>query len=273
VDRIAEALRKLERVEDFLWPGSGEDWSATIPLALEDPDAYESLEAFRLLIRRWQQAALLPVDQIALTLSQELLTDPTELAIAHKLAVLLRQASKSHPSWRLPELTEELAVIARNERRFLGFSDDDTGFDPERYRGKVVVATLHKAKGLEWDRIYLMSTNNYDYPSAQEYDTYISERWYLRDGLNLEAETLAQLRAALSSGEYDWYQEGAATQQARLDYVRERLRLLYVGITRAKRELVVTWNSGRSKVEATPARALLELQEFWQNYLRERGIE
>jgi DNA helicase-2/ATP-dependent DNA helicase PcrA len=33
--------------------------------------------------------------------------------------------------------------------------------------------------------------------------------------------------------------------QARTDYVRERLRLLYVGITRAKRDLILTWNSGR----------------------------
>ena len=38
--------------------------------------------------------------------------------------------------------------------------------------------------------------------------------------------------------------EGAATNQARLDYAAERLRLLYVGITRAKRDLIVTWNTG-----------------------------
>ena len=43
-------------------------------------------------------------------------------------------------------------MIAKNERRFLGFSDDDLGFDPEQYKGKVVVSTMHKAKGLEWDQ-------------------------------------------------------------------------------------------------------------------------
>ncbi len=63
--------------------------------------------------------------------------------------------------------------------------------------------------------------------------------------LNLEAEALAQLRAATSNSEYDYYEEGSATRRVRLDYVRERLRLLYVGITRARKELVVTWNSGR----------------------------
>ena len=33
--------------------------------------------------------------------------------------------------------------------------------------------------------------------------------------------------------------------QARYDYAAERLRLLYVGMTRARRSLVVTWNMGR----------------------------
>ncbi|HEY2982231.1 MAG TPA: 3'-5' exonuclease, partial [Anaerolineales bacterium] len=46
--------------------------------------------------------------------------------------------------------------------------------------------------------------------------------------------------------------EGAATAEARLNYVRERLRLFYVGITRAKRDLIVTWNTGRQG-DATPS--------------------
>ena len=110
---------------------------------------------------------MLPVDQIILTLAQDIFTDPAELAIAHKLAVLLRQAQNSHQDWRLPELAGELAVIARNERRFLGFSADDTGFNPESHKGEVVISTVHKAKGLEWDRVYLMSVNNYNFPSGQ----------------------------------------------------------------------------------------------------------
>jgi DNA helicase-2/ATP-dependent DNA helicase PcrA len=34
----------------------------------------------------------------------------------------------------------------------------------------------------------------------------------------------------------------AATMRSRLDHVKERLRLLYVGITRATRDLIATWN-------------------------------
>jgi len=52
---------------------------------------------------------------------------------------------------------------------------------------------MHKAKGLEWDRVYLMSVNNYDFPSNMPNDRFISERWFVRSGLNLETEALAQL--------------------------------------------------------------------------------
>jgi DNA helicase-2/ATP-dependent DNA helicase PcrA len=150
--------------------------------------------------------------------------------------------------------------VARNQRRFVGLSGDDTGFDPEQYRGKVVVATVHKAKGLEWDRVYLMSVNNYNYPSGLAHDSYFAEKWFVRDQLNLEAEALAQLETAISGADYE---EGQATRKARLEYAAERLRLLYVGITRAKRELVVTWNTGR-RGDSQPAAPLVALQTYWE---------
>jgi DNA helicase-2/ATP-dependent DNA helicase PcrA len=108
-----------------------------------------------------------------------------------------------------------------------------------------------------------MSVNNYDFPSGMPNDRYISQKWFVRDGLDLQAEALGQLAALMSGSEYAWYDEGQASLQARLDYVRERLRLLYVGITRARKELIITWNTGRQG-DATPAVALSELIGWWE---------
>ncbi len=265
--RIPEILRKCGRVESFLAPSPGMDWleSISTQLAEEQPGIVPELEAFRQVARRWLEAVTLPIDQLVLTLGADVFSDPADLALAHKLALVLRQVADDHSEWRLPELAGELTSIAKNERRFIGFSSDDSGFDPERHKGKVVVTTMHKAKGLEWDRVYLVSVNNYDFPSGLPSDRYISEKWFLRDGLNLEAEALAQLKAVLSSGEYDWYTEGEATRAARDDYNRERLRLLFVGITRAKKDLIVTWNTGRQG-DATPALGFVELQGWMEGY-------
>ncbi|MDP3183826.1 MAG: ATP-dependent helicase, partial [Anaerolineales bacterium] len=266
-ERAAGLLRKIGRVEDYVSPAltaltpsplsqkrerganargeiNASDWLATLGES-EAEHVIQELKDFRVYVQRWLNAVTLPIDQLTLTLAQDVFSEASDLALAHKLALVLKQAANDHADWRLPELSSELAVIAKSERRFIGFSSDDSGFDPERHRGKVVVTTMHKAKGLEWDRVYLMSVNNYDFPSLQPYDRYISEKRFVRGGLNLEAEALAQLSALESNSEYEWYEEGAATLQSRADYTRERLRLFYVGITRAKRELVLTWNSGR----------------------------
>ncbi|MBK9927836.1 MAG: ATP-dependent helicase [Anaerolineales bacterium] len=255
-------LRKIVDVENFIAPQNANDWLAGIGES-EAAQVIQELSAFRVNVQRWLNAVTLPIDQLVLTLAQDVFSEASDLALAHKLALVLRQVADDHADWRLPELTSELAVIAKNERRFIGFSSDDSGFDPERHRGRVVVTTMHKAKGLEWDRVYLMSVNNYDFPSNMPNDRFISERWFVRSGLNLEAEALAQLTALESSSEYDWYEEGTATLRSRLDYVKERLRLFYVGITRAKRDLIVTWNSGRQG-DATPSLPLSELMGWWE---------
>ncbi len=263
IEQIPALLRKIVDVENFIAPQNANDWLATIG-ASEAEQVIEELSAFRVNVQRWLNAVTLPIDQLVLTLAQDVFSEASDLALAHKLALVLRGAADDHADWRLPELTSELAVIAKNERRFIGFSSDDSGFDPERHRGRVVVTTMHKAKGLEWDRVYLMSVNNYDFPSNMPNDRFISEKWFVRSGLDLAAESLAQLTALESTSEYDWYEEGAATMRSRLDYVKERLRLLYVGITRAKRDLIVTWNSGRQG-DATPSLAMSELMGWWES--------
>jgi len=270
VKALSDRLRQARDVERFLWPGIEDDpldGLSVRPRAeageVEALSDLASLAEFRETMRRWQAASVLPVDQLILTLGQDLFDKPADLALTHKLAIILRAAADAHPDWRLPELTEELASVARNQRRFIGLSDEDAGFDPEQHRGQVVVATMHKAKGLEWDRVYLMAVNNYNFPSAQSHDTYIAERWFVRDRLNLEMETVAQLKSLLTDDVLP-YAEGEATRQARLAYVAERLRLLYVGITRAKQELIITWNSGRPQTPQQPAVPFIALKTYWE---------
>lgn len=262
MEQIPALLRRMANVENFIAPQNANDWLSTLSES-EPVQVIEELTQFRVNVQRWLNAVSLPIDQLVLTLAQDVFSNVSDLALANKLALVLRAAADDHADWRLPELTAELAVIAKNERRFIGFSDDDSGFDPEKHRGRVVVTTMHKAKGMEWDRVYMMSVNNYDFPSNMPNDRFISEKWFVRGGLDLAAESLAQLTALESTSEYDGYEEGAATMRSRLDYVKERLRLLYVGITRAKRDLIVTWNTGRQG-DATPSLAMSELMGWWE---------
>ncbi len=259
-DKVAALLGRLRTPESFLAPLT-EDWLEQHELS---PAAQEHLTAFREVARRWLEAAALPIDQLLLTAAQDIFRDAADLALVHKVALTLRGYADLHPDFRFSDFRAELEQIARSRRTLVGFGEDDLGFDPDRHPGEVVVATIHKAKGLEWDRVYLLSVNSYNYPSALEADgdSFVAERWFVRDGLNLQAEVLAQLEALPQQADEPFlYVEGEATRQARLDYAAERLRLLYVGITRARRELIITWNSGR-KGASRPARGLEALIRY-----------
>ncbi|MFN7034838.1 MAG: ATP-dependent helicase [Bellilinea sp.] len=273
VQQAAHLLLTNTQPENYLYPRLENNWLEELRRRNDLlPQTIQILEDFGLLIRRWQQAILLPIDQLILTIAQDLFHEPTQLALSHSLALLLGRTAQRHPEWQLPQLTEELGMIARNERRILGFSDEEPGFDPDEHPGKVVVSTIHKAKGLEWDRVYLMSVNNYDFPSAQGFDRYYSEKYFVRNQLNLEAEALSRLKALANQELTSLYlEEGIATQQARLEYCAERLRLLYVGITRARRSLIMTWNTGKDTQgsENSPALPFVHLQKFWEEYRRE----
>ena len=259
---IAGMIRSVDHIEDFLWPTTSGDWLEDLDIKGQDIEIIEELTTFREVVRRWQNTVFLPIDQLILSVSQDLFLDPAELALAHKLSTLLRQFSDAHPDWRLPEFTAELTNIAKNQRKYLGFSQEDEAFDPDLYPGRVVVATMHKAKGLEWDCVFLTSVNNYNFPSGEDFDQFQSEKWFIKDHLNMEAEIISQLKTLMEGNPFDWYQPGQASLEARNEFVRERLRLLFVGITRARKWLTITWNSGRTSNRNFPARALIELINY-----------
>ena len=266
-DQLSRLLRGCRQTEQYLYPRPDGDWLAEIQL---DEELRSFLIRFREAVRQWLAATTLPIDQLILTLAQDLFSEPADLALAHKLALVLRAHAIQHPDRRLPELVEELALIARNERRFLGFDAADSGYIPKK--GTITVSTMHKAKGLEWDRVYLVGVNNYNFPSAEPHDYFRGESWFIRDRLNLEAEAIAQLEA-LHREETSAYVMDEATEMARVDYAAERLRLLYVGITRAKKELIVTWNSGRATFERkTAAAPFIALHAHWEARRQDAGM-
>ena len=270
-EEIARLIRTCNYLEEFLFPVPDHDWIQYLLQQEKQPEIeiINILFEFRTQLSRWLKAADLPIHQIIITISQEIFEKPADLALAHKLALILEQYAKNHPDWLLPQFAEELSLIAENRRKLQGFSDEESGFNPEMHKGKVVVTTYHKAKGLEWDRVYLMSVNDYDFPSASMGDHFISEKHIYKDEINLEAEINQKLKALAESNLENLYLEyGLATEQARLEYAAERIRLFFVGITRAKKELIITWNTGdthhKNKKNANPSLPFLALSAFWE---------
>ncbi len=263
VQTLGRALGQLRQPEQFLFPAAGNDWLGKISW-IDDYHGFRTVvEAFRTELRRWSEASELPVDELVLTLGQDLFVEQAELALAHGVAVHLARLVRDRPDLRLHEIWQTLSEIGQNSRRFLNFVEGAYGFVPPP--GEVTIATMHAAKGLEWDRVYLTSLSEYDFPGGGDDDNYRDERWYVRDSLNLTAEALAQTEQ-LHMGTLDEFPDGQATRAARREVAAERLRLLYVGITRARQELILTYNTGRHHERRAnrPALAFTALEKIWR---------
>ncbi len=258
----AKLINSFEQVEGFLWPeladlATGEQHAERFgELEANDAELASDLLDFAEHVRRWMHALVLPVDQLVLLINQDLFTDPADLALGYKFAGLLRRTAGQYPDFRLPQFAAELDRLRTGERRMFGMESADAGYQPTA--GRVTVATMHQAKGLEWDRVYVTGLSNYSIPSLEEDDMYLDEKPLFRGKLNLKAEALAQLEAALR---IRGYEPGAATLAMREAFAEERLRLLYVALTRARRDLLLLWNMGRygRNRASTPLNALYAL--------------
>ncbi len=262
-DPLLDILKSNAQPEELFWPESELAWQDAYTDGSLDGEHLDRLQAFRDCMQRWQMASRLPADQLLLTVAADLFHDPDELAVAQRFSTFLRQLRRNNPALTLEDAAIELSSVADNNRRILGASYRDQAFDPDEHPGEVVVATIHKAKGLEWDRVYLLSANDYNFPSTTGGETFIAEKWYLREPRNYMAEALAQFDLLMQGDLSTHYQEGVASASSRTEYAAERLRLLYVALTRARRDLIVTWNTGRKgdSLEALAVRALRSVIE------------
>jgi len=253
--RIKTLLRsaKPERLL-FRSPAGEPALPEAVQLTLTEGEASE-IDRLAALAAKWVRASLLPADQLVLTVAHDVLKRDSDLAIAHSLAVSLRRYASVNPQAQLVDLADQLADIAENRQKYLSNALIEAGFEPAP--GVITVTTMHKAKGLEWDRVYLTGVDETEFPHDAA-GSFRGEQWYL-EGRDPATEARMQL-AALAGGETPLPGEDELVRRARLEYIAERLRLLYVGITRAKRDLIISYSKerrGRANELALAVRTLL----------------
>ena len=200
----------------------------------------QELEEIGARASKWLRASILPIDQLVLTVAQDVLTRENDLAIAHSLVLSLRRLGAVNPQLQLADMARELEEIAANRQKYMSNALIESGFEPTP--GVVTVTTMHKAKGLEWDRVYLTCVDQSEFPHDAE-GQFRGEQWFL-GGHDPATEARKQLEA-LYHGEQPVLGDMELVHRARVEYISERLRLLYVGITRAKRELIISYSRAR----------------------------
>ncbi|PLZ51872.1 3'-5' exonuclease, partial [Fischerella thermalis] len=203
--------------EEFLYPG---------PLSPPQP---ESVQKAAHLCRSLLRARMeLPLYQLISFLALALNYDQAELATADKLAERVNLQIASHAS--MTNMLGILSEIVSSER----FEPVETEDLEARYtrRGQLTIITMHKAKGLDWDYVFIPFVHENLIPGR----FWVPPQSQFLGDFTLSEVARAQIRAAL-------HNQGSlpdvtqAWEQAKYLKTAEEYRLLYVAMTRAKRLL------------------------------------
>lgn len=245
VNRFRALLRSIYKPESLLFPREDETVADIVPAGVTTEDDFVRLEQLSGFLRDTFELRSLPVDDLTLALADALFaprpgapqgeesTHELDMAIAYQIASLLRQWREAQPEWRLPELVAQLQSVAAG-RRALNVVRDDSGYEPRP--GRISLTTQHSGKGLEWDAVFLVGIDGMWIPGTLE-SPFLGVHDFL--GGDPNAEATAQL-AYLMRDESGIYPNRTATESAHIEVICERLRLLYVGITRARRFLQIS---------------------------------
>lgn len=114
------------------------------------------------------------------------------------------------------------------------------GYEPEP--GSITVCNYHKSKGMEWDCVFLLGLTEYNFPDNTN-QKFQCDKWYLKEKYKNPIAIVKSERDSVLTGNIS----RNYAYNTKVDLIKEKIRLLYVGITRAKEILILSGSSYKSE--------------------------
>ena len=215
-----------------------------------DSDLYQS---FLFGIKKLENIIEYPltrIDKLILFIGDSMTIEKEEIAIVDYLAFYVKYLVAENNNINLQQIYNLL--IDRKNRVFsyiIEVVSEINGYEP--LPGSITVCNYHKSKGLEWDCVFLLGMTEFNFPD-NIYQKFQCDKWYLKEKYkNPEANIKAEIDFILKGEVNKNY-----SKEIKESLIKEKIRLLYVGITRAKEMLILSAsakNSATDKKKQNPS--------------------
>jgi len=225
--------------EDLLYPKeSNTVFLPEIP-GLEENTKVKVINLMKLLIS-WLDQSNLPWDELLRLIVQYLQQNPEDLYIGNYVIQQLGRSFSKNKLIHWADISYEVEqILARPLSNQL---NEIQSYEPQP--GVITVSTIYRSKGLEWDEVFVIDCSNYQFPVLEE-----DRR---KSDFDLERDIVWQWQQI--------YQPDAEPDF--IEFASEKIRLLYVAITRAKKRLTLSvaniWNNN----EQRPSLLFDQLEQF-----------
>ncbi|MBZ9636273.1 ATP-dependent helicase [Clostridium sp. FP1] len=244
-------------VEKLMYPSGGNINELDIPGEILSSKVYKEFINSMGLIKTIFEYPQTNFDRLILYISDVLNFSLENRAMAEAASAYVRFASKDNSEFSLRYVAEQL-LDGKNSvlDHISGIIYDLEGYEPSPDR--VTVSTCHKAKGLEWDCVLILNITSYQYPymTTDKFKDY----YYLKDEFkNPTVLCSAEIAKILGNNICE-----DPLKEAKIQIINEKIRLLYVGITRAKEYLILmaTQSNEGKWNEDKPSKYFYVLQDY-----------
>ncbi len=193
------------------------------PFVLADVDKMDlDVALFHWDVLYWLSFASLPVEELAIKIGLHYYKSDIEKSNVYLISTLIKRLSSANRN--LDNVLDKLSALAKrpNLSGFKFFSEEEES-DKEFLAGKVQVMTYHKSKGDEFDYVFLPEF-------TEKYLPLDFSQMDLKKNTDFTEQIKGLNPKYKKKSEFELKQEQIA----------ENLRLLYVAITRAKRQITFT---------------------------------
>lgn len=208
-----------------------------------DSDLYQSFLYGIQNLKNIIEYPLTRIDKLILFIGDRMIIEKEERAIVDYLAFYVKYLVAENNSINLQQIYNLLSD--RKNRVFsyiIEVVSEINGYEP--LPGSITVCNYHKSKGLEWDCVFLLGMTEFNFPD-NIYQKFQCDKWYLKEKYkNPEANIKAEI---------DFLLNGEVTKNYSIEIkeslIKEKIRLLYVGITRAKEMLILSASAKNSSTD------------------------